>query len=83
MARLVCSSHSEYVWDRGREIARWSRRRGSKLAILWLSHMGIHERQADRRTETERLAIRSAANTESSYENIFTLLSDTGLYTLG
>lgn len=49
---LACSSWCVCVCVCETEGERQSRRRGGKQAILWLSHMGIHERQADRRTET-------------------------------
>lgn len=47
-------------------------------AILWLCHMGIHERQADsaQRQRPQRLAINSAANAEPSFEDAAPLLSD-------
>lgn len=56
---------------------RKSRRRGGKQTILWLSHMGIHERQADgtQRQRLKMLAISSAANTESSFEDAVPLMS--------
>lgn len=57
-----------------------SRRRGGKQAILWLSHMGIHERQAGRaHRDQRRLPISSAAASESSCEDVISLLSGTGL----
>ena len=51
---LACSFWCVHlcVHDRKRKIERQSRRRGCKHSILWLSHMGIHERQAGRRIET-------------------------------
>lgn len=58
-----------------------SRRRDGKQAILWLSHMGIHERQAGGRAHRDqrRLAISSAAASESSCDDVISLLSGTGL----
>lgn len=47
----ICTCESVIIWEKGEEGETDGSRRGSIQPILWLSHMGMHERQEGRSAE--------------------------------